>query len=272
MCQHRESADSGLDRVLVGRLTVQSGTNEIPKRGTVSASNMLLVINRCCCYYGHIHWEKSSDWKVWDWERESDNHTLRRSSSLSSSSRFLLAVVLLPWWKPDERGFLLFLFLSDSSRRPTRSSSLSSWNQQLLWHICGRRQNTADAKGEAHLEEGAALGRRVPGGSGGFDHSHPGDAQHLVLTVVVLLIQRERTQAVRVHRLGRDVTVGVVAPAPLSGWGRGGLRGFELFHQPLHLLFTPLFVHVDLRTRSIQMIQTSLWEIIHRRRSKPNIL
>lgn len=73
------------------------------------------------------------------------------------------------------------------------------------------------AGGDTHLEEGTAMGRRVPGRSGGFDHSHPGDVQHLVLAVIVLLVQRERAQTVRVHRLGRDVTVAVVTPATLGG-------------------------------------------------------
>lgn len=217
---------------------------------------MLLVFHRrcccCCCCYGDIHWEKSSDWRARGTGRKKWHHTLRRSSSLSSSSRFLLAAVLLPWFMPEERGLLLFLFLSDSSRRPTRSSSLSSWNHRLLWAFLTGRSNTwTDARGNTHLEEGAAIGRRVPGESGGFDHSDPGDAQHLVLAVVVWVVQRERVQAVCVHWLGRDVTVAVVTPAPLGGGGQGCGRGFELLHQPLHLLFTPFFIHVDLRTTRI---------------------
>lgn len=81
-----------------------------------------------------------------------------------------------------------------------------------------RSDSRYDAGGDAHLKEGTAMGRRVPGRPGGFDHSHPGDAQHLVLAVVVvLLVQRERAQAGRVHRLGRDVTVAVVTPASLGG-------------------------------------------------------
>lgn len=92
------------------------------------------------------------------------------------------------------------------------------------------------------------MSRRVPRQPGRFDHLHPGDAQHLVLAVViVLLVQRERTQAICVHRLGRDVAVAVVTPAPVGGGGRGRERGFEFLHQPLHLLLAGVFVHVDLR-------------------------
>lgn len=74
-----------------------------------------------------------------------------------------------------------------------------------------------DTGSGAHLEEDAAMGRRVPGGSGRFEHAHAGHAQHLVLAVVLLVVQGERAQAVRVHRFGCNVAVAVVTPAPLGG-------------------------------------------------------
>lgn len=101
------------------------------KKGKVSVFGVLLAFH--CCYYGDIHWERRVRIGWREPGRTEWHHTLRRSSSLSSSSRFLFAAVLLPWLRPEERGLLLFLFLSDSSRRPTRSSSLSSWNERLLW-------------------------------------------------------------------------------------------------------------------------------------------
>lgn len=58
---------------------------------------------------------------------------------------------------------------------------------------------------------------RIPGGSGWFEHAHAGDAQDLVLAVILLVVQAEGAQAVRVHPLGCDVAVAMVTPAPLGG-------------------------------------------------------
>lgn len=84
-------------------------------------------------------------------------------------------------------------------------------------HHTERYNVTTNTGSGAHLKENAAMGRRVSGGSGRFEHTHTRDAQHLVLAVVLLVVQGEGAQAVRVYRLGCDVAIAVVTPAPLGG-------------------------------------------------------
>lgn len=233
-------------------MKVQPNKNISLKKGTVSVFGVLLAFH--CCYYGDIHWERRVRIGWREPGRTEWHHTLRRSSSLSSSSRFLFAAVLLPWLRPEERGLLLFLFLSDSSRRPTRSSSLSSWNERLLWafesngcnHCYHERLRGYQRKRQrTDLQEGAAMSRRVLSESWRFYHTYPGDTQHLVLAVVILIVQRERPQTLCIHRLGRDVTVALVILATVQRRWRCG-RSIDLLHQPFHLLLSSFFICADL--------------------------
>lgn len=233
-------------------MKVQPNKNYTLKKGKVSVFGVLLAFH--CCYYGDIHWERRVRIGWREPGRTEWHHTLRRSSSLSSSSRFLFAAVLLPWLRPEERGLLLFLFLSDSSRRPTRSSSLSSWNKRLLWafesngcnHCYHERLRWYQRKRQrTDLQEGAAMSRRVLSESWRFYHTYPGDTQHLVLAVVILIVQRERPQTLCIHRLGRDVTVALVILATVQRRWRCGRR-IDLLHQPFHLLLSSFFICADL--------------------------